>query len=117
MFDFELFAMRLKEYRNLNGYTQEALSEKIGINLRSLMDIECQKRVPNLKTLMKLLKIFNMTYSEFMAEHPTNSRAALIKAIDISMDKLSVSDRKYVLLLSKSIDELNSAESEMSQND
>ena len=51
----ELLIMNLKRTRTRMGYSQMVLSEKAGISLGFLGDIEAGKKYPSEKTLQKLI--------------------------------------------------------------
>ena len=49
------FGNRLKYYRLMQGYTQEKLAEKLGVDSHYVSDIECGTRNITFKTLWKLM--------------------------------------------------------------
>lgn len=55
------FGERLKTLRKIKNYTQEALAEEIGINLRQLARIESGESFISSTTLYKICKILNVT--------------------------------------------------------
>lgn len=50
-----------KEYRKKYNYTQEELSEIIGIEPRTLQRIEKKENNPSVKTFRKLIKVLKIT--------------------------------------------------------
>ena len=56
----QLLGKRIKELRTQKGYTQEYLSEQIGIGQRNLSKIECGNNFVTAETLSKLLKALNI---------------------------------------------------------
>lgn len=50
----------IKEYREKNEYTQEQLSEIIGIAPRTLQRIENKENNPSVKTFRKLIKVLKI---------------------------------------------------------
>ncbi|MBQ3311991.1 helix-turn-helix transcriptional regulator [bacterium] len=60
----QLLGKRIKELRVQRGYTQEYLSEKIGIGQRNLSKIECGNNFVTAETLSKLLKVLNIEAKE-----------------------------------------------------
>ena len=64
------FGLRIKELRKFHGYTQEQLSEMIGIGVRSLGKIETGNCFPSMETLEKLIAVFEIpTVRLFDFEH------------------------------------------------
>ena len=57
------FGERLKAIRNLKGYTQETLAEKIGINLRQLARIEAGESFVKADTLFRICSILDVNPS------------------------------------------------------
>lgn len=50
------FGNKLKYYRLKNGYTQERLAEKLGVDAHYISDIECGSRNITFRTLAKLIE-------------------------------------------------------------
>jgi transcriptional regulator with XRE-family HTH domain len=55
-----LFGKNLKQLRVVKGLSQEALAEKIGIEIHNLSRIETGRSFPRLKTLIKILNVLNI---------------------------------------------------------
>ncbi|MCX4286814.1 MAG: helix-turn-helix transcriptional regulator [Clostridia bacterium] len=55
------FAKRLKELRQENNYTQNAVALKLGIRQQSYARYETGSGEPNLETLIALAKMFNVS--------------------------------------------------------
>ncbi|MCI9413127.1 MAG: helix-turn-helix transcriptional regulator [Clostridia bacterium] len=51
----------IKEYRNLRGFTQEELAEKIDISWRQLQRIEKNEQDTSVKTLKKIIRILEIS--------------------------------------------------------
>lgn len=49
-----------KKYREKYNYTQEELSEKLGISTRTLQRIENKENNPSVKTFRKLINILHI---------------------------------------------------------
>ena len=61
------FGNRLKTFRTLNGLTQGEVAEALNLD-RSTYTYYEKGRVPNLDTLNKLSKIFNVSVAELIGE-------------------------------------------------
>ena len=51
----------IKEYRNLRGFTQEELAEKIDISWRQLQRIEKNEQDTSVKTLRKIIQALEIS--------------------------------------------------------
>ncbi len=66
----DLLGKRIKELRKEKNLTQERLAELIDIDTRNIIKIENGETFPRLKTLEKLLEVFQIGISElFIYEH------------------------------------------------
>lgn len=61
------FGNRLKYYRLMQGYTQEKLAEKLGVDSHYVSDIECGTRNITFKTLWKLMTALEVEPSKLFA--------------------------------------------------
>ena len=85
---------KIKQLRKQWGYTQEQLSEKIGIDNKHLSRIETGRSLPTLKIANELTKLFNFNFYDLI-NNPTNT-------------KIEIPDNYYT----QSLNILNSANSE-----
>lgn len=87
------FGLRVRELRKSYGYTQEQLSELIGIGVRSLGKIETGNSFPSMETLEKLINVFQVPIVDFFDfEHlqPTkNLKELTFDMINSNPDKIS----------------------------
>ncbi len=66
----DLLGKRIKELRKEKNLTQEKLAELIDIDTRNIIKLENGETFPRLKTLEKLLEVFQISISElFLYEH------------------------------------------------
>ena len=56
----------IKEYRQLRGFTQEELAEKIDISWRQLQRIEKNDQETSVKTLKKLVNVLKITDKDIL---------------------------------------------------
>ncbi len=70
----ETFKENLKYYRKKKGLTQEALSEKIGLNPKYITDIEARAKFPSAETIDTIAVALDIKPSLLFAEEgcPTN---------------------------------------------
>lgn len=62
----KLLADNIKELRLKNNLTQDAFSEKIGLSLNGLSNIERNRYQPAASTIDKICKVFNITPVELL---------------------------------------------------
>jgi len=100
-----LLGGRIKELRKMRGLTQEQLSQKIGIDPKSLSRIEVGGSFPSFETLDKLANVLQVELVGFFEfdNKPKNARALrrviseLIK--DASEEKLRLAVKVLKVLL------------------
>ncbi len=61
----KLLGRRIKEIRKNNGYTQEQLSELIGIETSSLSGVESGRFFPSLHVLEKMANVLHIQLADF----------------------------------------------------
>src|SRR5574344_145378 len=61
----KLLGKRIQKIRKIRGFTQDKLSEMIGIEVPSLSNIETGKFAPAIDTLEKIAQALNVEMSEF----------------------------------------------------
>lgn len=66
MIDFKIIGKRIKKARNAVGFTQEILSEKIGVSTNYLSKIEGGHEKPNLELLGKISASADVSLSELL---------------------------------------------------
>ncbi|MFF2482926.1 helix-turn-helix transcriptional regulator [Paenibacillus sp. NPDC058071] len=55
---------RLKELRAANGWTQENLSEQVGVSRQTIISIESGRYNPSLELAYKIAKVFHCTIED-----------------------------------------------------
>lgn len=84
MFDFSCpLGNVIKEARNQHGYTQNEVAELIGVDCRTILNIENFKGNPKLEVLYPLVRTLHINandifYPEIGQEHPTLTRLMLL---------------------------------------
>lgn len=87
------FGKKIKYYRELQGFTQEQLAEKLDINCRSLSFIECGTNFVSANTLEKICNVFKITPRqlfnfEYENTNPENIKKEINKLIEHNPEKL-----------------------------
>ncbi|MGN0521476.1 MAG: helix-turn-helix domain-containing protein [Eubacterium sp.] len=68
----EVLAKRLKEYRKKAGFTQQRLSDEIGIKRSAYAYYEIGKSAPKLDTLVKIANFYDLPVEAFLDEHKSS---------------------------------------------
>lgn len=63
-----IFSDKLTKYRKEQGFTQQEIADKIGINRGSYSNWENGKREPTLENVVKLAKLFKTTTDELLGQ-------------------------------------------------
>jgi len=62
---------RVKELRNVRGWTQEQLAQAVGVSRQSINSIERDRYVPSLLLALTFARVFGCALDEiFTLEHP-----------------------------------------------
>lgn len=76
-----LLGKKIKSLRKSKGWTQEILSERLGINAKSVLRIENGKTFPTIQNLEKLSQIFEIEISELFNNDYLNNSEVLMDSI------------------------------------
>ena len=88
-----LLNQRLKHFRTTSGLTQQQVADVLGLDRSTYAYYESGKTTPDIKSVNKLLKIFNISYYELMEEQdPTTVNVANDDSQDDEEDKLHIYD-------------------------
>ena len=88
-----LLNQRLKHFRTTSGLTQQQVADVLGLDRSTYAYYESGKTTPDIKSVNKLLKIFNISYYELMDEtDPTTVSVSDPSVSDNDEDKLHIFD-------------------------
>ncbi len=87
---------RIRHFRKLNGFTQEELSEKIGVENSTLGHIEIGKNLPSTSRLPIIAEAMNVSVYELFIEKEIDPNVDKIDAINKILKSL---DKKQLNLL------------------
>ena len=88
-----LLNQRLKHFRTMSGLTQQQVADVLGLDRSTYAYYESGKTTPDIKSVNKLLKIFNISYEELMDEtEPTTVSVSDPSVSDNDEDKLHIFD-------------------------
>ncbi len=95
---------KIKEIRRSRSYTQDFLSEKIGIDPKHLSRIECGKNSPSLDLIYKICSVLNVNPSVLFDESMLKDKSELIQDISKILSGESESNvRKFYKILINSL--------------
>lgn len=77
----KLINSNIKELRQTNNLTQEEFSEKIGLSIQGLSNIERNRYQPTAETIDKICKAFNILPAELLLSKETGSDELLSNII------------------------------------
>ena len=88
-----LLNQRLKHFRTTSGLTQQQVADVLGLDRSTYAYYESGKTTPDIKSVNKLLKIFNISYYELMDEpDPTTLSVSDPDEQNDDEDKLHIYD-------------------------
>ncbi len=92
----QALGLRIKEFRERNGFTQDKLAEMVGIDPKHLSRIENGKNYPSIETLEKLAANLNATFEDlFQFSHILDKNNLIDKTIRL-LEKLPVQKIKFI---------------------
>ena len=92
----KLLGKKIKQIRKSSGYTQEQLSELIGIETGSLSGIESGRCFPSLVTLEKIANVLNVELKAFFDFDTALSVNDMKKVILKNLNKIEDSQIPYI---------------------
>ena len=101
MQNIELLGKIIKEILKSHGFTQELLSEKVGIDAKHLSRIECGKNRPSIELIYKISSVLKVEPCVFFQNAHLQEKEALIEQINSILTNCSIEDiRMFYKILS-----------------
>ena len=72
-----MLSQKLKRLRENNGYTQQQVANALSIERSTYTYYETGKTTPDINTIVKLAKIFNVSYTEMLENEETQPKKPL----------------------------------------
>ena len=96
---------KIKHIRINKGYTQERLSEIVGISQRALSSIELGENFVTAETLDKIMEAFDLTAEELFATNKFKDPHELLKMINTNIAQIGNNSEKLEIIynLTKSL--------------
>lgn len=91
--DKKSFGKQLQKYRELAGYSQEDLAEKIDCSSIFISYIERGQKSPSLNTLIKLANTLNISVDILLGKEMANYTSEKLKNIEKRLSSLPLKER------------------------
>lgn len=98
-----MFSKRLKELRKMNKITQIELANKIEVTAGAVGLWETGKRLPDIETILKIAKVFNVTSDYLMGGEFENQIIIIGKGGDFKSFSLKEKDLDVIASLADSL--------------
>lgn len=95
--DYSLLGKRITKQRTTQGLTQEKLAEKAGITNNYLSNIERNRSIPSLETLMSLCTALNTTPNELLIGTDKSQQNYMVNDITSLIEKCTTQERRIVM--------------------
>jgi len=90
---------KIKEFRQLKGFTQESFAEALGISVTAMSKIETGMNFPSADTIEKITKALNVTSSELFTFKENLNTIDAYSQIILELDKIKNNPEKLNLIL------------------
>ncbi|MBP5694466.1 MAG: helix-turn-helix transcriptional regulator [Bacilli bacterium] len=78
---------RLTKYRKLNGYSQEALAEKLGVSRQAVSKRETGESAPDTENLIALSKLYNVKIDDLINTDPEDLKQEEVKQERVTINR------------------------------
>lgn len=92
----KLLGSRIRYFRNLNGFTQAALAEKIGVEPETLGHIEIGKNLPSMSRLPVIAKSLGVNVWQLFIKQDVKTDEDLIKQINELLKAVDKGQLKFI---------------------
>lgn len=92
----ELLGMRIKEFRENRKFTQDKLTEMVGIDPKHLSRIENGRNYPSFETLEKILDSLNVSYEDIFNYSHFITKDDMIEQINAKLSRLNYEKLTFI---------------------
>lgn len=92
--DKVLLGIRIRESRISKGYTQKELTEKAGIGMVYLGEIERGLKMPSLNTFIKIIEILDISADYLLRDELSSGKGYVLNEITEKLEGLTPKQRK-----------------------
>ncbi len=96
-----MLSQTLKRLRENSGYTQQQIADALSVDRSTYAYYEIGKTTPDINTIIKLAKIFNVSYTEIFETEETESRKNLNDFSDDLYYKYDMKNINHIYELTK----------------
>ncbi len=97
------FGLYVKKHRELKGYTQQELAEKLGLTPKSISFIERGINYPSQENLFRLAVLLDLSLDEFVFGYSRFSKTICIQEINDMLKKLTPNEQELIINTLKAI--------------
>lgn len=94
-----IFPKRLVEIRKLQGYTQQALADAVGMHVNQIKKYEAGNAQPTLSTLIKLAQTLRVSIDEMVFEEGERGPDEDVRLQSEAISRMSDEDKKVIKAL------------------
>lgn len=95
-FDFTPFGEAIKDAREKNGLTREALAEQLDITPRYLQSIEKEGQQPRFMLFIQLITMFDISVDQYIFSNKHIQKSSLRRQIDRILDTFD--DKELIII-------------------
>lgn len=92
-----MIAKTLKKLRENSGFTQKQVADSINVERSTYAYYETGKTTPDIDTILKLAKIFNVPYTDILTEEFDEKSTSFQDIINKNNEKLNKNENIYEL--------------------
>lgn len=92
-----MIAKTLKKLRENSGFTQKQVADSINVERSTYAYYETGKTTPDIDTILKLAKIFNVPYTDILNEELDKKSTSFQDIINKNNEKLNKNENIYEL--------------------
>jgi Predicted transcriptional regulators len=93
--DYIILGLNIRSIRRKNNYTQEKLSEKVGISPVFLSQIENGNRKPSLETVVNIANSLNVTVDELLTNKSSLEQLKSITNVNFTSEQLNILSKTF----------------------
>lgn len=103
MFNNNLFAKNIRNYREKFGQNAYDFAIQANINYKTLTNIECCYSTPSIDTALHILNYLNIGFNECLNEQPTSIQSLYFKNLSKSLNDFKEIDLEKLLVIAKNM--------------
>jgi len=99
----QALGLRIKEFREKQGFTQDKLAELVGIDSKHLSRIENGRNYPSFETLESLVENLNVTFEDIFQTGHLETRDVLLEYLFKNLQELPDIKLRFIYKMVKEI--------------